>query len=54
MGPAGVLATARAGPHTPARPNTTLEATGHSLGFLVSVGPYPVGRASAWALGCAL
>jgi hypothetical protein len=31
-------------------PNTALEATGHSVGFVAGVGLYRVARASAWAL----
>jgi len=33
------------------RPNTALEATGHSVRFVAGVGLYCVARASAWALG---
>lgn len=38
MGPGGVVAAAQASPRIPARPNTALEATGHSVGFLVCGG----------------
>ena len=40
-----------AGSRLPARPNTALEATGHSVGFLVCVSLDGVARASAWAFG---
>lgn len=33
------------------RPNEALEATGHSVRFLVGVDLDPVARASAWAFG---
>ena len=38
------------GPRAGAGPNTALEATGHSVGFLAGVRLYRVARASAWAL----
>ena len=33
------------------RPNTALEAMGHSVRFVAGVGLYRVARASAWAFG---
>jgi len=33
------------------KPNTALEATGHSVGLVAGVAQWGVARASAWALG---
>jgi hypothetical protein len=41
----------RAVPLLGAGPNTALEATGHSVRFVVGTGLYGVARASAWAFG---